>query len=273
MLNIAFDFYGTQIRVHVPTVEDVLHLCDYYRDYRIPNRLCIAPMFEVRLAIDGDGSFVAALLNQGVTKSIWLRRNKGAWELYERYSTHPSKATPIPPLLLRKDLSFSLKHASAFGVVEPGGETRAVVVCGDSGSGKSTIALHAMKAGAYFISDDMAWFCSGLIYPFTRPIGVRSGLARSLGSDMLIRCQRHGLRLETNGELTYMVHPRDLGLPVLDAPVRPVVTVQLVRSDRTALIQDPALPDRLLLTWNPRGDADRGWEELAEALNARGVTL
>lgn len=272
MPSITFDFFGTQVRVHVPTVDDALHLCRYYRDYRIADHSCVSPMFEVRLLAADGISFIEALLSRSILKSIWLRRYGGEWELYETFSHKPSKVTPIPPLLLRQDASFSLTHASAFGVTEATGTNRAVVVRGDSGSGKSTILMRAMEAGASFISDDMTWVRCGHVHPFTRPIGIRSGLARSLDTSVLKCCQRHGVRLETNGELTYMVHPRDLGLLVLDHAVAPTATVQLMRSDTIELIEDPELPGRFTLMWNPRTDGERGWDELAKALKTRGIT-
>lgn len=92
MPSITFDFFG-QVRVHVPTVDDALHLCRYYRDYRIADHSCVSPMFEVRLLAADGISFIEALLSRSILKSIGLRRYGGEWELYETFSHKPSKVT------------------------------------------------------------------------------------------------------------------------------------------------------------------------------------
>lgn len=215
---------------------------------------------------------MSASLDPGIEKMVRIKRGGSEWSVYERYTDRPRKVTPIPPLLLDKEAGFRLLHASAFAIRSCDGSEQAVVLRGKSGAGKSTLMLHSMSDGCCFVSDDMTWIRDDFVFPFTRPIGIRQGLAASLDSALVDRCQKFGYMIITGGEQTYMIHARDLGLSICEKPLSTFAFVDLVCNDTTICDVDTnsKVPE-LTLSWNPRKDAQAGWEALKEQLNYLGA--
>jgi len=135
-----------------------------------------APWLEVRRGPDGY------LLRWPDALDVIIREDGSRMQVCKRDEIDDS----IPRLLLCQALSFVLPahgregfHASAVEI-----EGRAVIVSGDSGRGKSTIATALCQAGGKLLADDLAVVRVAGGVPYVEPTSSRTWLVREVAAQM-----------------------------------------------------------------------------------------
>jgi HprK-related kinase A len=114
---------------------------------------------------------------------------------------------------------FLLLHAAT---VEKSG--RALILTGESGSGKSTMSAVLMSQGWRLLGDEFALVDpdSGLIHPFPRPISLKNAGVEALGA--LVKDNRFGplLKNTPKGVLRHL-KPDAASIAAMDKPAQPAL--------------------------------------------------
>jgi hypothetical protein len=246
MRRVALDFWGTAVCLHVQE-SDADHF-DYYlgRHRSAVRRRCDAAIC-VSLQAVGAPSFIGAI-GTDVVKEIHVRHpGDQAWTLYERFTTRAAKPTPIPPYPFLPADTW-LEHACT--VARDG---QALLIAGPSASGKSVLGLSLCEQGFALVCDDIAVGRGNEVFPYHRPIGVRSGSLRLLPDAWAAAIPVVSLALRTATGTTYMVRAADIGIPTVDGPVTVAGRVTLQRADVFGAEHGPGA---LHLLWDPQRHLD-----------------
>lgn len=144
----------------------------------------------VRVDLDCPDAEVAALVTEVGAAMLAGDDDAPAATLDARAVPGPDDDTPeqraarllsaVDQAALRHTTTLPL-HAAALA-----GPAGCVVIPGDSGAGKTTLAAAAMQAGLMLLSDEAACFTEplGTLVPHPRPLGISLGSRRLLGVDV-----------------------------------------------------------------------------------------
>jgi HprK-related kinase A len=114
---------------------------------------------------------------------------------------------------------YLLLHAAT---VEKGG--KALILTGESGSGKSTMSAVLMSQGWRLLGDEFALVdpVTGMVHPFPRPISLKNAGVEALGG--LVKDSRFGplLRDTPKGDLQHL-KPDAASIAAMDEPARPAL--------------------------------------------------
>jgi HprK-related kinase A len=114
---------------------------------------------------------------------------------------------------------YLLLHAAT---VERGG--KALILTGESGSGKSTMSAVLMSRGWRLLGDEFALLDTktGMVQPFPRPISLKNSAVEAVQS--LVKEARFGpmLRATPKGDLRHLM-PDAASIEAMDAPAQPAL--------------------------------------------------
>jgi hypothetical protein len=159
-------------------------------------------------------------------------------------------------------------HAAAVGV-----HGRGLLLMGDSGAGKSTVALHCLLQGLEIVSEDGLFVTPGGL--LTTGIASflhlqRSGLRFLRGHEVAQRIRSSPIIRRRSGAKKYEVDLRRLGYRLAPAPLKIEAVVFLSArraSDGRLLISVPAREAAARLTAHqPYGAAQQDWPQLRHTL-------
>jgi hypothetical protein len=159
-------------------------------------------------------------------------------------------------------------HAAAVGI-----QGRGLLLMGDSGAGKSTVALHCLLQGFEIVSEDGLFVTPGGLLT----TGIASflhlhgrGLRFLRGHDVAKRVRSSPTIRRRGGAQKYEVDLRRLGYRLAPAPltIQAVVFLSARRaSDRGLLVSVPARDAAARLTAHqPYGASQQGWHQLRKTL-------
>lgn len=195
-------------------------------------------------------SFQRALTYNGIEKRVYLNEGAG-WHLYDRFFVNGSRPSLIPPIGLDVfRAGYRTVHAAA---AQLPGSGCAVVIYGESGSGKSSLLLGLLTRGAGFLADDVTVVrrADRVIMPYGRPIGVRETAWRQLEDDWpdgLAAAKPFGRTVSTTSGPTTMIRSEDLGF-VQASPTPIGFEIRLHRSE--SLTVDWVSSTQLRIGWLP----------------------
>lgn len=219
--RINLNFFGVNVRLWLTTSEDFQHFAWHYRSYISEGSA--PPDFDLLLSVHRSPmSFRAALMDQSVEKSIYMRRQGSSWKLWESWKQRSRKASPLPPFGLAPLCeTYRLIHASA---VSLGGD-RAAVFLGPSGAGKSTIALAFALRGYDLLADDtLPIDADGNAFPFARPLNLRPGSVQ-LFPAIARKVQASGVATHLASGSTMSCRPEDLGISIASHTPRRITRI------------------------------------------------
>ena len=221
------NFWGVKTKIHLGLEADKWHFRYYFQSFEtecfndpavdiwfMPNEECLPIL-------------------QGGTFEVWLAAEGENATFHSFFPSQNLNPTFLPPFIF-EPLRSNVKTYHASALCPPTRPDQALVIYGDSKSGKSTLLLMLLKKNWWFVTDDtvVAGY-DGRIFPYPRPIGIRE--KSPFYDEFVLLAGSSGIKFETDTGITLALHPSELTKRVTISPPKWKWTVVLNQSSNFAI--------------------------------------
>jgi hypothetical protein len=170
-MNLRFRFFDQEVRLFSDSAEYFTNFTELYRRFLIDESRSTHPV-TINIA-------VLTTVHNAWHKPV-LVIDSDVWPLADPHAMRASVYEYIFYAILARIRSHILIHGAALAY-----QDRAILICGDSQHGKTTIALKLLQHNLKFLSDEIAALGrrDGLVHPFPRSLRIRYGSLAKAGYD------------------------------------------------------------------------------------------